>query len=103
MAKKAPKIVLSNIEWDILSRIADKSKIDCWFSGRRGFDSNGKRYDFVYDLERRAKITLRYGVKLLDEGIAHPQSYGLTDKEVEIYYGILKKLGLKNYWLKETA
>ena len=65
-------------EFDLLAKIANETKMSCWFSLRIGKD--GKIY--VYDLEERKRISLRNGVKILLEGIADTGFLTIEEKEV---------------------
>ena len=58
-------MTLSSEEYNLLTRIARKSKMDCWFLIKQ----TKKGEDYVYDLENRKKISLRTGIRQLMEGI----------------------------------
>ena len=90
---KKIRINLTIAEITALNRIASRTKMNCWFS--ISIDKEG--FHCVYDLERRRHITLRYGVKLLREGIEHcsPDELihlGISTLEQKIFKNICKRL-----------
>lgn len=90
---KKIRINLTINECVALNRIANRTKMDCWFF--LSVDKEG--YACVYDLEKRRNITLRYGVKLLREGIDgfSPDELirlGICKLEQEIFEKLCEKL-----------
>lgn len=90
---KKIRVQLTINECVALNRIARNTKMDCWFS----LSTDREGYDCVYDLERRRNITLRYGVKLLREGIDgftadEMRQLGICLLEQEIFKNLCKKL-----------
>lgn len=98
MRKPYPKHLLSGDQFDALGKLARKSKIDCWFSLEDVTDVNGNSYTCVYDLERRRRISLQYGVRLLSEGASGlkdmGKDYGMTRKEVASVRAAYELLGI---------
>ena len=58
-------MTLTSKEYDLLNKIASKSKMDCWFYIRQ----TKKGEDYVYDLENRKRMSLRTAIFQLMEGI----------------------------------
>lgn len=90
---KKIRVHLTINECVALNRIAHNTKMDCWFS----LSTDREGYDCVYDLERRRNVTLRYGVKLLREGIEHcsPDELihlGICLLEHDIFNNLCRKL-----------
>lgn len=90
---KKIRIILTVAEITALNRIASRTKINCWFS--LSIDKEG--FHCVYDLERKRYITLRYGVKLLREGIDgftadELRALGISPLEQRIFKNLCKKL-----------
>ena len=100
MAKKSPRIRLTHEECDVLYKIAVRSKMDSWFAieGYEEEFDNGEIiiYDRVFDLENNRRVTLRYGVGMLDQGMTGFKDYDLKVKEINTYIGILDKLGIES-------
>lgn len=91
-------MTLSENEYNGLTKVARKTKCDCWFDIRQ--DKNGN--DYVFDLENRKKISVANGVLQLADAIVDPLSdYGLTSEEAKavddlIMDAIVKKLYKKH-------
>lgn len=90
---KKIRINLTIAEITALNRIANRTKMNCWFS----LSTDREGYDCVYNLERRRHITLRYGVKLLREGIERfsPDElvhFGISMLEQKIFENLCKRL-----------
>lgn len=86
---------LDNDEYDVLTKIAKKTKCDCWFSLRR--DDKGE--DVVYDLECDEDITLYSGVYDLMEALDCKENYdacNLTVDEEMTLANILMCLGIRH-------
>lgn len=75
-------------EKKVLNKIADKTKMDCWFCLFEDKEKNVK----VRDLENRKTISLKTGVKQLNEGIVSYDLCRMTVNEIEIYENLLCKL-----------
>jgi hypothetical protein len=93
---KKIRINLTLSECTALNRIASKTQMDYWFS----LSTDKEGYDCVYDLESRRYITLRYGVKLLKEGIDgftadEMRQMGICPLEQQIFKNLCKKLELE--------
>lgn len=58
-------MTLNNKEHELLNKIADRSKMDCWFYIKQ----TKKGEDYVYDLENRKRMSLRTAIYQLMEGI----------------------------------
>lgn len=86
---KRIRIHLTNEEYDVLNKITSQTKTDCWFS----LDVDEDGFDCVKDLERGYKITLRFAISILNDAII-PNLLSLTDKEIEVYTNLLKKLDI---------
>ena len=81
-------MMLSESEYSGLTKIARKTKCDCWFDIRQ--DKNGN--DYVFDLENRKRISLRAGMLQLFEAVISPLTeYGLTNAEMTAMQGLMKK------------
>ena len=50
-------MTLTNAEYEVLNKIAKKTKMDCWFYIKQ----NNKGQDYVFDLEYRKRLSLKYG------------------------------------------
>ncbi len=79
---------LNNKEYDLLDKIATKSKMDCWFQIR----STSKEEDYVYDLEEGKRMSLRKGIGQLIEGIDGMYGEYLSGDEYDTLLGLLLKL-----------
>lgn len=77
---------LSTQEYNTLSFLAEKSKMDCWFI----LEQDKNQDDYVYDLENHRKMSVRQGVKQLFEGLTQ-QDWNLLDSEQS--YVMAKLLG----------
>lgn len=85
---------LTSEEYNVLNKIATKTKTDCWFTLEQ--DSNGT--DFVYDLEEGKQLSLEVGVDMLMEAIEDPENYEscqLTSVENVVLNNLLVKLNLR--------
>lgn len=84
------KLILTGDEYNVLNRIAAKTKMDCWFH----LDVDASGSDCVRDLEYNSLLPLREGVATLNDGIV-PELLNLTDGEIEVYANLLKELGIQ--------
>ena len=62
---------LTDAEFNVLNRIAEKTKNDCWFYLKQTRSGT----DYVFDLEERKRMCLRNGVALLCEGLDCQENY----------------------------
>ena len=77
-------------EYNILNKIADKTKMDCWFwlfQDKAGDDK-------VKDLEEGKVLSLKKGVSQLDEGIVSYDLCGMNVEEIVEYENLLRKLNI---------
>ena len=77
---------LTALEYDTLSFIAQKSKMDCWFCLVQDKNQN----DYVLDLENRKRMSIRQGVKQLVDGMTE-QDWEILTREQS--FAIVKLLG----------
>ena len=68
---------LTNEEYDVIEKVARKSKCDCWFE--LGIDEFNN--DIVVDLEEDTTMPLEDGLLLLDSGLTELSDYDLTEEE----------------------
>lgn len=105
MRKPYEKIRLTDEEYEAVYRIAEQSKIDCWFSLRDYSNCDTPPHTVVYDLERGYNVSLQYGIRLLLEGISWDDTeecrqivlndYGLSDKQYDTVKNLIAKLKIK--------
>lgn len=99
MARKAsPRITLTDAEFDVVTKIAERSKMDCWFNITERKEKVGGKFvvsDCVYDAENDRKVTLKWGIGQLHEGMTRYADYGMTKKEIKTFKTLLGKLGLE--------
>lgn len=79
---------LNGKEYELLDKIATKSKMDCWFQIRQ--TKGGE--DYVYDLEEGKRMSLKKGIGQLIEGIDGMYSEYLDGDEYDTLLGLLLKL-----------
>ena len=85
-----PRIkTLSDEQYNVLCKIAEKSKMDCWFYIKQHKRGNHAGEDYVFDLENNKAISLRRGVKELIDGITEQDLEYLTDEEIRTLEDIL--------------
>jgi hypothetical protein len=85
---------LTDAEYNVLNKIATRTKSDCWFWLKQ--DNHG--VDYVHDLEEGKRMCLKIGVKLLYEGLDCQENYDnclLTDEEDRTFRELLKKLNIE--------
>ena len=88
----AKGMVLTDLEYNALNKIASASKLDCWFSIDTVFG-----VDYVYDIASGKRFSMRRGVSILfSEMVFEPDDpfYGLTGDEVFAFKRLLVKLGI---------
>ncbi len=84
---------LTQVEYDLLNKIARKTKTDCWFTIKQ--DKNDE--DYVYDLENSKKLPLDKGIVQLLEAIDCKETYDscdLTSEEENAFKSLIEKLDL---------
>ena len=87
---------LTNKEYEVLNKIAKKTKMDCWFYIKQ--DCHGT--DYIYDVEERKRLCLKTGVGQLAEGLDCKENYdscNLTEEEESVFKELLLKLNIKLY------
>lgn len=104
MRKPYEKIRLTDEEYEAVYRLAEQSKIDCWFA-MKDYNNCETPHTVVYDLERGYNVSLQYGIRLLLEGISWDDTeecrqivlndYGLSDKQYNIVKNLITKLKIK--------
>ena len=85
---------MSAEEYGIVSKIARKTKADCWFLVKQ--DKNGN--DYVHDLEEHKKYSLKTGITMLVECLDCKENYehcSLSAEEEKIFEELLKKLNIE--------
>lgn len=80
-------MTLSDQEYRLLNKIAEKSKMDCWFTIRQ----TQKGEDYVYDLENRKRMSLRTAILQLMEGIEGMYDQYLEKQDFETMISLLLK------------
>ena len=81
-------MTLSSDEYNLLTKIAEKSKMDCWFLIKQ----TAKGEDYVYDIENRKRISLRTGIRQLMEGIDGMYDMYFEDGERDVMISLLTRL-----------
>ena len=89
---------LSNEEFNVLEKIATKSKMDRWFQIAR----DDKNNDVVYDREEDSYLSLYNGIAQLDSGITNLDDYGLTKDEQICYWRLVSRLNIIQCERNET-
>lgn len=79
---------LTNEEYDVIEKVARKSKCDCWFE--LGVDEFNN--DIVVDLEEDTTMSLEDGLLLLDSGLTELSDYDLTEEEQRCYQNLIFKM-----------
>ena len=82
-----PYYHLEDREAEVVRKVIDKTKMDCWFFLER----NPKGY-FVRDLENRKCKSLRSALKEAKDGFIELESLGISKEEIDILNGIFEKL-----------
>lgn len=80
---------LTDFEAAALDKIADKTKMSCWFL----ITTKGE-YDFIYDIEEKTELSLEEGIETLTEGITSNDAcdYGLTKIEATSLNALFEKI-----------
>lgn len=81
---------LMDEEYNVLNDIASATGMDCWFSLKQ----DNKGIDYVYDIEERKRMCLKTGVSQLAEGISCIDDYSFSNKELDVFKGLLQKLNI---------
>ena len=81
-------MTLSSEEYDLLNKIARKSKMDCWFSIRQ----TKKGDDYIYDLENGKRLSLATGIYQLMVGIEGMYDMYFNESEYVIIINLLLSL-----------
>ena len=81
-------MTLNSEEYDLLTKIAEKSKMDCWFLIKQ----TKKGEDYVYDLEEGKRLSLRTGNRQLMEGIDGMYDMYFEDGERDVMISLLARL-----------
>lgn len=80
---------LTSSEFNVINKIARKSKMDCWFCIKER-KRNEVEYNYVFDCENNKGMSLRQGIKQLIDGIIEENILELTEYEK---YILIKLLG----------
>lgn len=80
-------MTLSNKEFELLDKIARKSKMDCWFMIKQ----TKKGDDYVYDVEEGKRMSLRKGIAQLLEGIEDMYELYLSGQDYETLINLLRR------------
>ena len=62
---------LTNAEYEVLNKVAHRTKIDCWFEIKQ--DCHGT--DYIYDIEEGKRMCLASGVAMLADAIDCQENY----------------------------
>lgn len=81
-------MTLSSDEYNLLTKIAEKSKLDCWFLIKQ--TKNGE--DYIFDLENRKRMSLRTGIRQLMEGIEDMYDMYFEGDERDVMINLLSRL-----------
>lgn len=81
-------MTLNHDEYELLTKIAEKSKMDCWFLIKQ----TKKGEDYVYDLEEGKRLSLRTGIRQLMEGIDGMYDMYFEGNELETMIQLLLRL-----------
>lgn len=68
-------MILTAAQYNVLGKIARRTKMDCWFMIRQKEDNT----DYVYDLEEGVDMTLSDGVRCLMDGIDCPENLAVCE------------------------
>lgn len=78
-------------EYNVLVKIADRSKMDCWFL----IDQDKDGDDYINDLENGEKLSLEDGIGDLVDGMTDYEDYCLTRNEIRTFEDLLINLGVE--------
>lgn len=79
---------LTNEEFNVVNKVSEKSKADCWFELAN--DEYGN--DIVLDLEEDKILSLEDGLLMLDSCLTDLDNYNLSDKEILCYKSLIIKM-----------
>lgn len=82
---------LSTAEFNVLNKIATKSKMDCWF-----YIVEDKDNDVILDCETGEKRSLYNGINMLADDITSLDDYNLTTDEKLCFTTLMYKLEANN-------
>ena len=82
MAQKIKSLTVE--EYNVLEKIATKTKMDCWFS----IKTSKTGIDYVFDLEENKRICLSSGIKELASGVVDVCEI-LTPEEIDVFINLL--------------
>lgn len=78
---------LLTTEFNVLNKIATKSKMDCWF-----YIVEDKDDDIILDSETGEKLSLYNGINMLADGMTSLDDYELTTEEKLCFTTLMYKL-----------
>ena len=84
--------MLTKEECAVLSLVAKRTKMDCWFAILH--TANGQPY--IYDLENKKRIGIKTAIPQLSEGVEDYDNYHncrLTPEEDRVFRELIKKYG----------
>ena len=80
-------ITLTDKEYELLNRIAERTKMDCWFCIKQ----TKKGEDYVFDLENGKRMSLRTAIYQLMEGIEGMYDEYFNEQDYETIIMLLLK------------
>ena len=80
-------MTLTGEEFNLLTRIASWSKMDCWFMIKQRRSGE----DYVFNLEEHKKMSLRTGIRLLMEGVSGDYDRYLEQEDYKVMVGLLER------------
>ena len=81
-------MTLNHDEYELLIKIARKSKMDCWFQIKQSVKGD----DYVFDLENRKRLSIKTAVRQLMEGIEGMYDFYLAENDYITLINLLIKL-----------
>lgn len=85
---------LTDAEYNVLNKIADRTGMDCWFYIKQ----DGHGVDYVWDCEENKRMCLKTGIGMLCEGLDCQENYDsceLKEHEKKVFKLLLDKLQLE--------
>ena len=83
-------MTMTNAEFEVVNKIAAKTKADCWFCVSQTKDGQ----DYIYDLEENINLSLDDGIRMLMDCIDCNENYDncdlSADEEVTLYALLIK-------------
>ena len=98
MAGRCPRIRLTPEERRVVNKVAHITRCDeSWFSLADEWGRGNGQYDEVYDMERHYRVSLRFGLKLLNESfMSSDDNLGeMYPSEALVWTALLRRLGVK--------